>query len=89
MSAQVNNFDVLKRMSVENADIRLGVDVLNTKAVKAGTEVTIGIGGNVVTPIFFGELRACLLIYNKKQFDETKAKMEQEEPLERAREGQL
>jgi hypothetical protein len=74
----VNNFDVLKRMSAENKDIRLGVDVLNMKKVRAGSQVTIGIAGDVVTPVFTGELCACLLIYNKKQFNETKAAIEAE-----------
>ena len=73
-----NNFDVLKRMSAENKDIRVGVDVLSMKNVNAGTQVTIGIAGNVVTPIFMGELHACLLIYNKKQFNEVKEAIEAE-----------
>jgi hypothetical protein len=74
----VNNFDVLKRMAAENLDIRLGTDVLNMKTVKAGTQITMGIGGNVLTPIFVGELNACLILFNKKQFNELKAKMESE-----------
>ena len=75
---KVNNFDVLKRMSAEDKDIRMGVDVLRMDKVKAGSQVTIGIAGDVVTPLFAGELHACLLIYNIKQFDELKAAMEQE-----------
>jgi len=74
----VNNFDVLKRMAAENKDIRLGVDVLNMKKVKAGTQLTMGIAGDVITPIFLGELNCCLVIFNKKQFDELKAAMESE-----------
>ena len=76
MTDKINNFDVLKRMSTENMDIRVGTDVINLKAVKAGTQITMGAPGNVVTPIFLGELNACLLLFNKKQFDELKAKME-------------
>jgi len=41
----INNFDVLKRMSAENMDIRMGTDVLNMKAVKAGTQITMGAPG--------------------------------------------
>lgn len=74
----VNNFDVLKRMSADNLDIRLGTDILNMKTVKAGTQITMGIAGDVLNPIFRGELHACLIIYDKKQFNELKAKMEAE-----------
>lgn len=74
----VNNFDVLKRMSMEDKDIRLGVDVLELKKKKAGTEVTIGIGGDAVGAIYTGELSACLILFNKKQFDEMKSIMEKE-----------
>ena len=74
----VNNFDVLKRMAAENKDIRLGTDVLNMKAVKAGSQITMGIAGNVLAALMFGELNACLILYNKKQFLETVAAMESE-----------
>jgi len=72
----VNNFDVLKKMSADNLDIRLGTDVLELKKVKSGTKVTMGAPGDVVTGVFTGELVACLLIFNKKQFDETKKALE-------------
>ena len=74
----VNNFDALKRMAAENKDIRLGTDVLNMKAVKAGSQITMGIAGNVLAQLMFGELNACLILYNKKQFIETVATMESE-----------
>jgi hypothetical protein len=74
----VNNFDVLKRMAAENKDIRLGTDLLNMKAVKAGSQITMGIEGNVLAQLMFGELNACLILYNKKQFIETVATMEKE-----------
>ena len=76
--AKINNFDVLKRMAAENKDIRLGTDVLDLKKTSAGTKVTMGAPGDVVTPVFLGELQCCLLIYSKKQFDELKATMEAE-----------
>jgi hypothetical protein len=74
----VNNFDVLKRMAAEDKDIRLGTDVLNMKAVKAGSQITMGIAGNVLAQLMLGELNACLVLYNKKQFIETVAQMEME-----------
>jgi hypothetical protein len=75
---EVNNFDVLKRMSDENKDIRMGVEVLNMKAVKAGSQITMGIAGNVLAALMFGELKACLILFNKQQFDEMKATIEAE-----------
>jgi hypothetical protein len=72
----VNNFDVLKRMAAEDKDIRMGTDILNMKAVKAGSQITMGIGGNVLAQLMFGELNACLILYNKKQFIDTLAQME-------------
>lgn len=79
--AKVNNFDVLKKMADENLDIRLAPssDITNMKKVKAGTQITIGFAGDVITPIFLGQLVGCLLLYDKKQFDELKAKMEAED----------
>lgn len=78
MTARVNNFDVLKQMATDNLDIRMspGGNIINMKKVKAGTEITIGVEGNVVTPILVGDLVGCMLLYNKKQFDEIKAKLE-------------
>lgn len=73
-----NNFDVLKRMAAENQDIRFGVDLVQAKKVAAGTQVTIGIAGEVVGSLLAGDLRACLILFNKKQFDETKEKLERE-----------
>lgn len=74
--SQVSNFDVLKRMSMDNLDIRLGTDVINMSKVKAGTQVTIGIGGDVLAPIFNGEVQTCLILYDKKQFAITKKQLE-------------
>jgi len=75
---EINSFDVLKRMAKENKDIRMGTDLVNMKAVKAGSQITMGIAGNVLAALMFGELNACLILYNKKQFIETTAKMSQE-----------
>lgn len=75
----VNNFDVLKRMSAENMDIRLAPagNVLRMQKVKAGTQLTIGVEGDVLWPITSGELIPNLILFSKKQFDELKAKMEE------------
>lgn len=76
----VSNFDVLKKMSADNLDIRIAPigNVLNMKAVKAGTQITIGVQGNMIGAILSGELIGCLMLYDKKQFDETKALLSEE-----------
>lgn len=63
-------------MAADNLDIRIGTDLLEMKYVKAGTKVTMGAPGNIIGQLFNGELVACLLMYNKKQFDEMKRKLE-------------
>lgn len=72
----VNNFDVLKKMAADELDIRMAPDILRMQKVKAGTQVTVGIPGNVCGQIMTGELVGCLLLWNKKQFDETKKALE-------------
>ena len=77
----VNNFDVLKRMGAENKDIRMSPssNFLRMQTVKAGTQITVGVQGDVVGALYSGELVGCLLLFNKKQFDELKKKMEEEQ----------
>lgn len=74
----VNNFDVLKHMCADNLDIRLGTDVVNMLRVKAGTQITMGIGGDQVASIYTGQTVACLILYNKEQFEAMKKKLEAE-----------
>lgn len=74
----VNNFDVLKKMSADNKDIRLGTDVTFMKKVKAGTQVTVGIAGDVIGSIYHGDLSVCLILFDKQQFNETKAELEEQ-----------
>jgi hypothetical protein len=74
--AEFSNFDVLKAMSLRNQDIRIGTDLLTIKKVKAGSQITIGIAGDVVAPLFVGRLRACLVIFDVEQFDAIKAELQ-------------
>ena len=76
----VSNFDVLKRMSAENLDIRLSTseNILRMNKAKAGTQITFGVSGDVLNAIYRNELHCCLLIWNKQQFIDTKAKIEDE-----------
>ena len=53
----VNNFDVLKRMAEENKSIQLCTTItqMNYSAKKGGTEVSIGVPGNVCFDFEYGD----------------------------------
>lgn len=74
----ISNFDVLKRMGKENLDIRLSPseNIVSVKKVKAGTNLTIGVAGDQVAAISIGDLCVCLLLFDRKQFAETRLRME-------------
>lgn len=76
--SQVSNFDVLKRMSMDNLDIRLSPNenIVNVQKVSAGTNLTIGVTGDQVAAIALGDLAVCLILFNRKQFKETKKQLE-------------
>ena len=82
MKAKISSFDVLKRMSSDNLDIRLATseNLRNMTAVHKGedTDITIGIAGNVISAVMNNELHLCLLLWNKEQYRATKAKIEHE-----------
>lgn len=79
---KISSFDILKRMSEDNLDIRLATsdNLRNMNAVHKGkdTDITIGVSGNVIGAVMNNELHLCLLIWNKKQFQETKDKIGKE-----------
>ena len=76
----VNNFDILKRMSAENKDIRLADSgsIIGMQMTKAGTQITIGVQGNVIARILHNELAVCCLVFDRKQFAEIKGQMAME-----------
>jgi hypothetical protein len=76
--ATVNNFDVLKQMGVENKTIQLCTTItqMNYSASKGGTEVSVGVPGNVCFDIQSGKMNAVLLLWDVKQFNEIKSKLE-------------
>ncbi len=78
---KVSNFDVMKRMSAEDLDIRLAPpeNIVSVTKVKAGTNLTIGVCGDQVGAIANGDLIVCLLLFDRKQFNETKKKIEEGE----------
>jgi len=79
---KISSFDVLKRMSADNLDIRLAAsdNLRSMNLVHKGkdTDITIGVAGNVIGAIATNELHICLLIWNKEQYRATKAKIEKE-----------
>lgn len=78
--AEVNNFDVLKRMAEQNKDIALCPDVTNMTAKNKGkgpTVISVGVTGNPIADIFNNRKRAVLLIFDKQQFDAIKAEMDE------------
>ena len=74
----VNNFDVLKRMAAENKSIQLcdTITQVNYSSKKGGTEISVGVPGNVCFGIESGRMAAKLLIWNVREFDELRAAME-------------
>ena len=79
---KISSFDVLKRMSEDNLDIRLATseNLRGMNAVHKGkdTDITIGVAGNVIGAVMNNELHLCLLIWNKGQYQATKANIEKE-----------
>lgn len=73
-----NNFDVLRVMGERNLDIRLSPldNVIRLLKVRAGTQVTIGIAGDVVAAFAKSEFCGGLILANKKQFDEVREELE-------------
>jgi hypothetical protein len=78
-TTEVSAFEVFLRMAETNDKaLRLAplANILNMKVVKAGTQVTIGVEGNVLARIMSGEFCGGLLLCETKRFDELKAEME-------------
>jgi len=74
----VNNFDVLKRMAEENKSIQLCTTItqMNYSAKKGGTEVSVGVPGNVCFDIESGRKNCLLLLFDMAEFKKVKAEME-------------
>jgi hypothetical protein len=74
----VNNFDVMKEMGARNGGIQLAPlsNIVSVRKVKAGTQVTIGVGGDLVASIGFGKFCGGLILCDKEEFEALKAEME-------------
>lgn len=75
--AEVNNFDVLKAMAAANLDIQLAPldNLVRATAGKAGTQVTIGVPGNIVGALMNGKYLGGLILADAKQYAETRRKL--------------
>ena len=73
-----DNFDVMKAMANANRDIRLAplTNILRAQYTKKGTQITIGVEGNVVAAIMRGDFCGGLILADKVQFRETKRELE-------------
>lgn len=74
----VNNFDVLKKMCADNKNIMMSPDLLRADKTKAGTQITFGIGCDVMGAIANGELVGCVILWNKAQFKAVKKELEEQ-----------
>jgi hypothetical protein len=77
---QIGTFDVLREMCARKMDVRLSTmdNVTNMTYSKTGkcTKVTIGVDGDVLNPIWRGQLVGGLLLADKDQFFEIKEILE-------------
>jgi hypothetical protein len=75
---KVNNFDVLKVMGERSGKIQLAPlsNIGNMKAVKQGTQLTIGVAGNVISGLMLGEYVGGLILADKVEFEAVKAELE-------------
>jgi hypothetical protein len=80
MSDKAGHFDILKAMCERNMDIRLSPldNVTHMKLVHKDrdTQVTIGVGGNVLMGIYDGKFIGGLILCDKTQYFKIKEELE-------------
>lgn len=79
---KVGHFDICKAMSQRGMDIQIAPleNVTNLRKVKAGTQVTIGVAGDMVAAIGLeGNYVGGLLLCNREQYFALKAILESED----------
>lgn len=77
----VSPFEVFLRMTKEDdQSLKLAPlnNILRAQATKAGTQVTIGVAGNICGQILNGDFVGGLILCDKTRFRELKAQMEME-----------
>jgi hypothetical protein len=75
---RVSMFDILKTMSEENQDVRLAPlgNISYLRKVRAGTNITIGVAGDVVAAIgIHGRFVGGLILADKEQYRATEARL--------------
>ncbi len=76
---EINNFDVLKRMSAENKRIWLAPTITEMNYnIKKGSEITFGIEGNVLFDLQHGKKSAVCLLWSVEEFNAMKSQMQNE-----------
>jgi hypothetical protein len=75
--ARPTAFEVMAAMSKADRDIRLATldNVLRVQKVRAGTQVTIGVAGDVVAAILNGRLIGALYLCDARQYAETEREL--------------
>lgn len=65
-----DNFDVLREMSARGGNIQIAPlnNILRMQKVKLGTQITIGVGGDVLTGITMGKFVGGLLLADRDEF---------------------
>lgn len=77
----INNFEVLKVMGERNLDVRLAPlgNIVSLNKVRAGTNVTIGVPGDLVGALAVEDLFVGgLILANRKQFEEVRRELEKQ-----------
>lgn len=79
MAKTIGHFDICKAMALEGLDIRIAPmdNVLNLRKVKAGTQVTIGVEGDLVAAIGVeNKFVGGLLLMDREQYFSVKKRLE-------------
>jgi hypothetical protein len=68
-----NNFDVMKAMCAANRKIQIAPlgNILRMRKTKRGTEVTIGVSGDIIMELMAGDYVGGLILCDKAEFEET------------------
>lgn len=73
----INNFDVLKKMSADNLDIRAFPTVLDARMAGGSGKVVIGVDPRTAFDLLAdGRVGAILLVWSAEQFTAIKAELE-------------
>ena len=76
--SKVSNFDVLKTMSQRGMSVQLAPldNIVELRKVKAGTNVTIGVAGDVVGAIYNNKFVGGLILADAEQYRQIKNELE-------------